>query len=158
MLLKTKGSRGPFINLSIMNIVPITQNNFSSALNLLKKNQLPSEDISERTKLFVLEEEQSILGTIAIEYSGTEGLLRSLSVDENKRSKGYGKTLVGFIENFASQQGIKTIYLLTTTAESFFSRNGYVKIERTTVPEFIKQTSEFSTVCPSSAVVMKKTI
>ena len=141
-----------------MNIVPITQNNFSSALNLLKKNQLPSEDISERTKLFVLEDEQTIAGTIAIEYSGSEGLLRSLSVDESKRSKGYGKTLVGFIENFASKNGINTIYLLTTTAETFFSRNGYVKIERTEVPEFIKQTSEFSSVCPSSAVVMKKTI
>ena len=42
-----------------MNIVPITQNNFSSALSLLKKNQLPTEDISETTKLFVLEDEKS---------------------------------------------------------------------------------------------------
>ena len=110
-----------------MNIVPITQNNFSSALNLLKKNQLPSEDISERTKLFVLEDEQTIAGTIAIEYSGTEGLLRSLSVDESKRSKGYGKTLVGFIENFASKNGINTIYLLTTTAETFFFKKWICK-------------------------------
>ena len=141
-----------------MNIVPITQNNFSSALSLLKKNQLPTEDVSERTKLFVLEDEQTISGTIAIEYSGTEGLLRSLSVDENKRSKGYGKTLVDFIENFASGEGVKNIYLLTTTAESFFSRNGYITIDRNTVPEFIRQSTEFSSVCPSSAVVMKKTL
>ena len=141
-----------------MNIVPITQNNFSSALSLLKKNQLPTEDVSERTKLFVLEDEQTISGTIAIEYSGAEGLLRSLSVDENKRSKGYGKTLVDFIENFASGEGVKNIYLLTTTAESFFSRNGYITIDRNTVPEFIRQSTEFSSVCPSSAVVMKKTL
>ena len=81
-----------------------------------------------------------------------------MSVDENKRSKGYGKTLVDFIENFASGEGVKNIYLLTTTAESFFSRNGYITIDRNTVPEFIRQSTEFSSVCPSSAVVMKKTL
>lgn len=141
-----------------MNIVPITQNNFSSALNLLKKNQLPTEDISDRTKLFVLEDEQEIVGTIAIEYSHSEGLLRSLSVDQNKRNKGYGKTLVDFIERFALKEGISDVYLLTTTAEPFFNRNGYVSIDRNTVPEFIRQTSEFSSVCPSSAAVMKKVL
>ena len=156
---KKQGASGPlYLNFSIMNIVPVTQNNFSSALNLLKINQLPTEDISETTKLFVLEDEQNIRGTIAIEYSGKEGLLRSLSVDENKRNNGYGKTLVGFIEKFASEQGVKNLYLLTTTAESFFAGKAYVKVERNSIPEFIRESSEFSSVCPSSAVVMKKVL
>ena len=146
-----------FIHL-FMNIVPITQNNFSSALNLLKKNQLPTEDVSDRTKLFVLEDDQKITGTIAIEYSGTEGLLRSLSVDESKRNNGYGKILVSFIEKFASEQGVKNLYLLTTTAVSFFAGKSYIKVERNSVPDFIQKSSEFSSVCPSSAVVMKKTL
>src|SRR5687768_12462933 len=91
---KNQGLPGALhLYICIMNIVPITQNNFSSALQLLKKNQLPADDISDRTKLFVLEDGQKITGTIAIEYSGVEGLLRSLSVDEKSRSKGYGKTL-----------------------------------------------------------------
>lgn len=139
-----------------MNIAPLTQNNFSSALHLLKKNNLPTEDISEVTKLFVLEDEQRVVGTIALEHSGTEALLRSLSVDQEKRNNGYGKALVDFIEDHAKYQGVKDLYLLTTTADQFFTKHGYTVVDRSTVPEFIQSTSEFSSVCPSSAIVMKK--
>ena len=139
-----------------MNIAPLTQNNFSSALHLLKKNNLPTEDISGVTKLFVLEDEQRVVGTIALEHSGTEALLRSLSVDQEKRNNGYGKALVDFIEDHAKYQGIKNLYLLTTTADQFFTKHGYTVVDRSAVPEFIQSTSEFSSVCPSSAIVMKK--
>ena len=139
-----------------MNIVPLTQNNFSAAINLLKKNNLPTEDISDVTKLFVLEDEQSVVGTIALEYSGTEGLLRSLSVDERKRNRHYGSELVDFIETYARQQGVKYLYLLTTTADKYFSKKDYKTVDRNSLPSYIIQTSEFTSVCPSSAIVMKK--
>lgn len=139
-----------------MNIAPLTQNNFSSAIGLLKKNNLPTEDISEITKLFVLEDDQVVAGTIALEYSGKEALLRSLSVDQEKRNMGFGRELVDFIENFGKQQGVENIYLLTTTADEFFLKRGYIIVDRTLAPSFIRGTSEFSSVCPSSAVVMKK--
>src|SRR5215216_1502685 len=133
-----------------MNIAPLTQNNFSAAIALLKKNNLPTQDISDVTKLFVLEDEQTIAGTIALEYSGTEGLLRSLSVDEKRRNSGYGKELVDFVENYAKRQGITDLYLLTTTADRFFLKRGYEVVDRNNVPAYIKETSEFSSICPSS--------
>ncbi|MFN2438801.1 MAG: GNAT family N-acetyltransferase, partial [Chitinophagaceae bacterium] len=107
-----------------MNITTITQNNFSSAIALLKRNNLPTEDISDKTGLFVLEEENKVVGTVALEHDATDALLRSLSVTEEKRNIGLGKELVAFIEDHARKQGIKNIYLLTTTAANSFSKGG----------------------------------
>ena len=141
-----------------MNMVPLTQNNFSAALDLLKKNNLPTEDISEATSMFVVEEQNTVTGTIALEYAGSDGLLRSLAVAADHRQNGVGGELVAFIEAYAVRQGIQQLYLLTTTAEKFFAKRGYVVVERSAVSPFIENSSEFASVCPSTAVVMKKTI
>ena len=139
-----------------MHIVPVNQNNFSSALHLLKQNNLPTEDITDTTKLFVMESGNDIIGTIGIEFHDGEALLRSLSVDADKRTKGLGQQLVQYIEDYAGENGAKSMWLLTTTAETFFSKRNYQRIEREQVPESIKSSSEFKSVCPASAAVMKK--
>lgn len=141
-----------------MNIYPVSQNDFAAALNLLKQNNLPTEDITDTTSLFTLYHEGTLIGVIGLEISGEDGLLRSLCVDETKRTSGSGKQLVSFIENYAKEQGVKNLYLLTTTAASFFTNRSYQTIDRNTVPAAIKETSEFASVCPSSATVMKKSL
>lgn len=139
-----------------MNIVPASQNSFSAAIDLLKKNNLPTEDINPGTQLFVMEEDNSVFATVAVQYDYDIALLRSLSVSEQKRNSGIGIKLVEFIEDYVQKQGVRTIYLLTTTAEEFFLKRGYQTIDRKTVPDFIKNTSEYSLVCSSSSTVMKK--
>jgi amino-acid N-acetyltransferase len=46
------------------------------------------------------------------------------------------------------------MYLLTTTAEGFFARRSYEKVDRDAVPGVIKETAEFQSLCPASAVCM----
>jgi amino-acid N-acetyltransferase len=48
--------------------------------------------------------------------------------------------------------------LLTETAPGYFETKGYQQITRADVPEEVQQSSEFSHVCPQSAIVMKKII
>jgi amino-acid N-acetyltransferase len=84
--------------------------------------------------------------------------LRSLAVAETYRSKGIGGKLVEYIEKFAKQNAVKELILLTTTASGYFSKKAYRTIERNNVPEEIKKSSEFSSTCPSSAVIMKKVL
>ena len=139
-----------------MTITHVSPANFSAAVEQLKKNNLPTEDITGNTKFFVLMDDNKVSGTIAIEHSGTAGLLRSLSVSEEQRNNGLGIQLVNYIENYALQNGVQNLYLLTTTAEKFFAKRAYEVVERNEVPMFIQKTSEFSSVCPSSAIIMKK--
>jgi N-acetylglutamate synthase-like GNAT family acetyltransferase len=73
-----------------MNIVPASQNSFSAAIDLLKKNNLPTEDLNPGTQLFVVEEDDNVVATVAVEYDYNNALLRSLSVSEEKRKSGVG--------------------------------------------------------------------
>jgi amino-acid N-acetyltransferase len=139
-----------------MNIVPASQNSFAAAVNLLQDCGLPTEDINPGTQLFVMEDGDKVIGTVAVEYDWNDALLRSLSVEEGYRDKGIGKQLVDFAEDYVKKQGVLTIFLLTTTADDFFLKRGYKKTDRATVPGFIKNTSEFSVTCSSAATLMKK--
>jgi amino-acid N-acetyltransferase len=141
-----------------MNIVPASQNSFTAAIRLLESCGLPSADLNPGTQLFVVEVHDEVVGTVAVEYDYDTALLRSLSVSEEKRSSGVGAKLIAFIEDYVQKQGVQTIYLLTTTAADFFSKRGYKIIDRNRVPEFIKNTSEYSVICSSSSTVMKKVL
>lgn len=95
-------------------------------------------------------------GVIGLELFGPVGLLRSLVVAESARGRGYGHALVTAIEDLARAEGVETLYLLTTTVPEFFEREGYATIARDEVPEAIRGTSEFSSLCPADAIVMRK--
>jgi N-acetylglutamate synthase-like GNAT family acetyltransferase len=60
------------------------------------------------------------------------------------------------LEKRAIQQGLRTLYLLTTTAEAFFADLGYVPVERTEVPAAVADTRQLRELCPGSARVMGK--
>jgi len=139
-----------------MSISLVSKATQDTAISLLQKASLPVEDIGDRTELYALTIEGEIIGTIGLEHNGTFGLLRSLSVQEAKRGRGCGETLVLFLEEKAKEKGIQTLFLLTTTAASFFTKHGYQTISRSELPFFIQQTSEFRSTCPASATVMKK--
>jgi amino-acid N-acetyltransferase len=93
---------------------------------------------------------------VGFEPCGTAALLRSLVVSTELRSRGVGKRLVEHAENEAKALGMSSIYLLTTTAEGFFSRLGYQSIGRDEVPNEIRATQEFSSICPASSTLMTK--
>jgi amino-acid N-acetyltransferase len=53
-------------------------------------------------------------------------------------------------------KGVEQLVLLTEAAEQFFHAIGYEAIDRSSVPEAIKQSAEFRSLCPASAVCMTK--
>jgi amino-acid N-acetyltransferase len=138
------------------NISEVNQDTLNLVVSILKQNNLPAEDITDKTRLFHLKENEEIVGTVGIEFYNQYALLRSLAVDNEKRNKGLGKKLVEFVEQYAKQEGVKELILLTTTAPAFFKSRNYQVIDRVDVPEDVKKSSEFASVCPSSAIVMKK--
>jgi len=132
----------------------------ASVRELLKNNNLPTADLDDLDmSCFVgCGSKASPTGVVGLEIYQSNALLRSLVVaDENRRS-GCGQALVDAIEKLASNKGVRHLFLLTETAEHFFSKQGYSIVERHQLPDAIRQTKEFSTLCPQSAVAMTKTL
>ena len=125
--------------------------------SLLDSASLPSGDIDKHLLNFlVLEKSGNLTGTIGMELYGNTALLRSLAIQEEERNKGCGKELYYALISKATKLNVINIYLLTETAEGFFSKEGFKKIEREQVPPSIKQTNEYRTLCPEGAVCMVK--
>jgi amino-acid N-acetyltransferase len=127
--------------------------------NLLAAEKLPTVDLPLTLENFrVAKETGTIIGVVGIEIYSNYGLLRSLVVLPTFRGRGVANYLLENIERFAASKSLREIYLLTETAPDYFSRRGYIKITRADVPEAVQQSSEFSHVCPQSAIVMKKSL
>ena len=130
-----------------------------SIIALLSAEKLPIADLPGQLENFaVTKQGEEITGVIGLEIYGDYGLLRSLAVNNNFRNQGIANDLLLHIEQLAAAKSLKTIYLLTETAPGYFTRKGYQKINRENVPLPVQQSSEFSHVCPQSAIVMLKPI
>jgi amino-acid N-acetyltransferase len=125
---------------------------------LLNACDLPIEDITPLLleHFFVLREESGIIGVVGLEIPGKCALLRSLGVAEPSRGKGLGWKLTLKAEEHARSRNVETLYLLTTTAEDFFEKVGYEKVDRGSAPTAIQNTAEFRSSCPSTATCMVK--
>jgi amino-acid N-acetyltransferase len=95
-----------------------------------------------------------VVGCAALEVYADSALLRSVAVDETARGQGIGQRLVRAALDLAHERGVRSAYLLTTTAEQFFPRFGFQRIDRREVPVDVQQSVEFRSACPASAAVM----
>jgi len=130
----------------------------AAVIELLEENNLPTSDIDEGKALFALIQNEKVIGTGGLELFGDCALLRSLSVKKDWQGQGLGKFITRQLEEICRNKGIANIYLLTTTAEDFFRKEGYRVVNRADAPLSIKNSSEFSTVCPSTGILMSKII
>jgi amino-acid N-acetyltransferase len=128
---------------------------FHAFRTLLKSSNLPADDLDYQRDLLVgYYESDAIVGTGGLEIYGPYALLRSLSVKMGIRGKSVGSTIYQFLVDEAKKKGLKAIYLLTETAHGFFLKKGFQDVKREDVPEEVKKSSEFSTVCATTAAVM----
>lgn len=126
---------------------------------LLEENELPTADVRATADCFyVAFDGESRVGIGGLEGYGAVGLLRSVVVDRPYRGEGFGTALCDALESTATDRGIETLFLLTTTAAGFFEARDYLEVDRDDVPDAIRQTREFEDLCPSSATCMRKAL
>lgn len=131
-------------------------NDLAQIRDILKRNYLVFKDIKHKNvELFLVYEDSAFVGIIGLEKLDKLGLLRSMVVLDEYRNKGYGREICNKLLEYAKNEGIKEVYLLTTTARKFFEKIGFSIIKRKDVPIKIKNTNEFSNLCPESAICMK---
>lgn len=141
-----------------MNIEPIELD--CEVEMLLASEDLPVSDLRSpnQASFFGVRVGGHIVGVVAIELHGNVGLLRSLVVGMDSRKTGCGRELVAKAEAWASEKGVQSLYLLTTTAASFFSGLGYEVVPRNRAPVSIASSAQFAQLCPASATFMYKTL
>lgn len=136
-------------------IRPATNADLPAVEQLLLASQLPTVGVKEIIGDFLVAEAgKDIVGVVGMEYCCSYGLLRSTAVSTEWRSKGIARQLVEQIIARAESRGIHALYLLTTTAETYFPTFGFRPTTRDVVPAEIQATDEFRGACPASATVM----
>jgi amino-acid N-acetyltransferase len=129
-----------------------------AATALLQSADLPIADLTaaHMADFFYCGPEQAPTGLVGLELHAPSALLRSLVVMPANRSAGVGAALVARAETHARDSGARAIYLLTTTAEAFFRRQGYQPADRQSAPAEIRATREFADICPASSAFLFK--
>jgi amino-acid N-acetyltransferase len=126
-------------------------------LQLLSAAELPVDGLLDHLDTAVVARADGrVIGCAALEVYADGALLRSVVVDDRVNGQGIGTSLAKAALELASVLRIPAIYLLTTTAEAFFPRFGFVRIPRSEVPASVQMSVEFRSACPSTAIVMKK--
>jgi amino-acid N-acetyltransferase len=135
-----------------------TSSDADGIATLLQSAGLPAIDAAafHAEHFRVAQRDAQVVGTIGLERYDEHGLLRSLVVATDARGRGMGDALVKALEAHACTLGLHALVLLTTTAEPFFRQRGYAAIAREAMPVVVQRSSEFSSVCPASAVCMRK--
>jgi amino-acid N-acetyltransferase len=145
--------------LADVHIRPAMKGEVARISRFLEDNGLPTSGVDKCVENFVIAEDKngSWVGTAGLEVYGKNGLLRSVAVDGRFRGVGQGRALVATVLRSAQAKHIKTVYLLTDNAESYFVGLGFAVVDRKDVNEAVRASVEFGEMC-ASAVAMRKTL
>lgn len=115
---------------------------------------LPTDDIEDdgRTFFEAVSGDGQTIGYAGLESCAGDYLLRSVVVLPAHRRRGLGRAIV---EATLQQFGGGEVYLATTSAAQFFSTIGFSEMARAEVPAPVLATRQLSSICPSSATIMK---
>ncbi|KQS90526.1 MULTISPECIES: arsenic resistance N-acetyltransferase ArsN2 [unclassified Rhizobium] len=123
---------------------------------MLEAVGLPVDDLEEAGRLFFAATENgSLYGVGGLETADRNILLRSIAVASDHRHKGIGRAITENLLDIARKRDVDSVYLLTTTAAAFFENLGFRQVERATASKDILKTRQASSLCPSSAILMK---
>jgi len=122
----------------------------------LMEAHLPTDDIEDQGRTFfrALSSDGRAVGYLGVEHCGDDFLLRSVVVLPYHRGQGLGSVLVERAVAGLDQAG--DIFLATTSAAPFFARIGFSEVQRDSVPATVLATRQLSSICPSSATIMKR--
>jgi amino-acid N-acetyltransferase len=133
-----------------------TPDDIDDIKHFLSRFRLPTGGVDPNVQNFLMVKSQSgLLGTLGLEAYGKTGILRSFAVETDARGAGIGREMYFQMLEHARSLGITELYLLTTSAELYFSKRGFEKVERKAAPIALTNSIEFKTACPKSAVCMR---
>ena len=140
-----------------MNVGRARAGDLGEVLELLDESALPRAGVEDHFGGFLVarDGEGRLMGCIGMEKYDDVGLLRSLAVREAERRTGVGRCLVERLLEAATASGIRSMFLLTTTAQRYFPRFGFESIGRDEADPRLGASQELRGACPESAILMR---
>ena len=144
----------------MIHIITAESDDLERVTDLLLECDLPADDVEEILgKGYVIAEHGvELVGVCGIEIFNPYGLLRSLAVSPSWRGRSVGRMLVNDRLAWAKTESMRSLYLLTIDTSRYFEQFGFERIDRDDVPDEIKGSREFSSLCLETAVVMGKSL
>ncbi|HVL32113.1 MAG TPA: HAD-IIA family hydrolase [Actinomycetota bacterium] len=102
----------------------------------------------------VAESDRKPIATASWEPFGDKALLRSVAVSDEHRRSGTGTLVVASMLRKILESGIRDVYLVTETAERFFTACGFRTIDRGELPEEIERHPQVARECSITAPTM----
>ena len=139
-------------------LADINKHQVDEVENLLDIAALPAADIASADwfSLVGWQDAGRIVGAGGLERCGSTLLLRSVVVAQSHQKRGIAADIVVHLQQKAADAGYKDLYLLTETAIAYFSQKlGWQVVKREHAPRDITSSSQFSSLCPDSATLMK---
>lgn len=143
----------------MMQFSTATSGDLAAITALLSRNHLPVAGIEEHLANFILAfDDDRLIGCAGLELYSGAALLRSVCIDANYRNGGLGQKLTDAMLELAENYNLHQVALLTTNAEAYFARSGFVTVARHLLPETLQASTELQGACPESATAMVKYI
>lgn len=141
-----------------MRITTAGRQDIAAIKNLLSACRLHHSDVDGKSgqEFLLAWQQDDLVGTVGTETAGEFALLRSLAVAPTFRRQGVGSRLLNAAESRARSRQVRVLYLLTLSAADYFEARGYRRTSRAGAPAALQQTTEFESLCPATAVCMKK--
>lgn len=142
--------------MSIVRLEQVAGNN-ADLKTALAGAHLLTDDIEDEGRTFfkALSSDGRVVGFAGVEHCGDDLLLRSVVVLPDRQGEGLGRLVVD--ETLANLGRGGDVFLATTSAASFFARIGFTEVQRASVPAAVLATRQLSSLCPSSATIMRLT-
>ena len=124
--------------------------------DLLRELDLPTAGVDEHWRTFLVARDKGrIVGCGGCEAYQVAALIRSVAVRPEYQRHGLGRRIVRQLLDRLASRGLREFYLLTTTAEDYFAKRGFKRIDRDEVHPQLLASRELQDACPSTAVVMR---
>ncbi|MGK7311835.1 MAG: arsenic resistance N-acetyltransferase ArsN2 [Candidatus Longimicrobiales bacterium M2_2A_002] len=138
---------------------PASSSDLAAVEALLVGADLPMAGVADWIDRFVVAESGGgLVGVAGLEVHDGDGVLRSVAVAPSHRGRGLGARLTERMLDAARAAGLRRLHLLTTTADDYFPRHGFRRIDRAEVPAAVQKSVEFRDACPAAAVAMVRNL
>jgi N-acetylglutamate synthase-like GNAT family acetyltransferase len=139
-------------------IRPARAEDWPSIRALLEAQSLPIDGAEVHLREFLVATNgasDDVIGVAGLERYADVGLVRSVAVGTDVAAQGLGTALTRAILRRAREEGVRALYLLTTTASRWFPRFGFSVVPRDQLPAVLNESAELRGACPSTAVAMR---